>query len=360
MRSRGSSTSCTGTRAMLDTHSALGVDSRRAMTELVEHLQAQICERAEALERTAAPDGRAAATFADDAWEREGSGESLLGAGSTRVLAGGAVFEKAGVNVSIVTGDRLPPSVLAQRPELAEHRFFVCGVSTVLHPLNPYAPTAHANFRYFETQGADGASGAWWFGGGADLTPHYPVLDDVRYFHATLKSACKRHDADFYPAFKAWCDRYFYLRHRGETRGVGGIFFDYLDGRGFGEGERTALARPKRWDELFAFVRDAGAAFADAYFPLVERHARDPFGERERNFQLLRRGRYVEFNLLYDRGTAFGLQSGGRTESILMSLPPLARWAYDEQAAPGSREAELDAYLKPRDWLASDPWGTSA
>jgi len=258
-----------------------------------------------------------------------------------------------------VTADKLPPSIVAQRPEARDHGFFACGVSVVLHPRNPHAPTSHCNYRYFETQAPGGAPGIWWFGGGADLTPYYPVLDDVRHFHQTLKSACDPHDAAFYPAFKSWCDRYFYLKHRDETRGVGGIFYDYVDGEGYGETERSPHGRPKRWEELFDFMRDAGRAFVDAYFPIVARRVRAPYGERERSFQLLRRGRYVEFNLLYDRGTTFGLQSGGRTESILMSLPPLARWGYDERAEAGSPEAELDAYLEPRDWLGNDPLARS-
>jgi coproporphyrinogen III oxidase len=346
---------------VIETHTALGVDSRRAVTELVEDLQLRICAGADAVEREAAARGGpcAAATFTQDYWEREGEGSVVGGWGSTRVLAEGAAFEKGVVKVSVVTADTLPPSVVAQRPEARGHGFFACGVSVVLHPRNPYAPTAHCNYRYFETQARDGGPGIWWFGGGSDLTPYYPLLDDVRHFHRTLKSACDAHDLAFYPAFKAWCDRYFYLKHRDETRGVGGIFYDYMDGAGFGETERTRHERLKRWDELFAFMRDAGRAFADAYFPLVARHALDPFGERERNFQLLRRGRYVEFNLLYDRGTTFGLQSGGRTESILMSLPPLARWDYDVRATPGSPEAELAAYLRPRDWLGNDPFAAS-
>jgi coproporphyrinogen III oxidase len=247
--------------------------------------------------------------------------------------------------------------VVAQRPELAGHGFFAAGVSVVLHPWNPYAPTAHCNFRYFEATTPDGARSAWWFGGGADLTPYYPDLADVRHFHGTLRAACERHDPAFYPAFKSWCDRYFYLKHRRETRGVGGIFYDYLDADGFGEADaRTPFARPRTADALHAFMADAGGAFAAAYLPIVERRANVAYGERERAFQLLRRGRYVEFNLVYDRGTHFGLQSGGRTESILMSLPPLVRWAYDERPAAGSAEAELAAYLTPREWFSEDPF----
>ena len=316
---------------------------------LVGLLQDRLCDAALRVEQ---PDR----SFRIDNWSNDDTAV-LRGNGSTRVLADGAVFEKAGVNTSVVTGAKLPPSLVAQRPELAEHGFFAAGVSAVLHPRNPYAPTAHCNFRYFETRDRTGTPGAWWYGGGADLTPFYPVLEDVRHFHAALRAACDEHDAGYYPAFKAWCDRYFYIKHRGETRGVGGIFYDYLDSQGYGEhGDRAQHARPRSSQEIAAFMLAAGNAFVEAYFPLVDRHARDAFGERERAFQLLRRGRYVEFNLIYDRGTHFGLQSGGRTESILMSLPPNVRWAYDERPEAGSREAELAAYLQPRDWFARDPF----
>jgi coproporphyrinogen III oxidase len=333
---------------------------RRSATRLVSELQEQICARVIELEGSIARrSGAQPAEFYVDAWESEADPQSIRGSGSTRIIAGGAVFEKGGVNTSVVTGTRLPPSVVAQRPELEGFGFFAAGVSVVMHPRNPYAPTAHCNFRYFEADAPDGERGAWWFGGGADLTPFYPDLADVRHFHATLRSACERHDPHFYPAFKAWCDRYFYLKHRRETRGVGGIFFDYLDATGFGEpGERTTFGEPRTFGRTLAFMADAGAAFAEAYLPLAERHALDPYGERERSFQLLRRGRYVEFNLVYDRGTHFGLQSGGRAESILMSLPPLVRWAYDEVAEPGSPEAELAKFLHPRDWLSVNPLQT--
>jgi coproporphyrinogen III oxidase len=330
---------------------------RRSAAVLVAQLQERICSGVVDLERTIAERGAAAAPaqFLIDAWESDGA-RSISGSGSTRVIADGAVFEKGGVNTSIVSGTNLPPSVVAQRPELRGHGFFAAGVSVVLHPCNPYAPTAHCNYRYFEAQAPDGSRSAWWFGGGADLTPYYPQLDDVRHFHAALRAACERHDPQFYPAFKAWCDRYFYLKHRGEARGVGGIFYDYLDAAGFGESDdRTLFGVHKTFDEILAFMTDAGQAFVDAYLPLVERHALDPFGERERSYQLVRRGRYVEFNLIYDRGTHFGLQSGGRTESILMSLPPLVRWAYNEVPQPGSPEAQLTAYLQPRDWFAENP-----
>jgi coproporphyrinogen III oxidase len=329
---------------------------RRSAAALVAQLQERFCAGVVELEeRAASAGGRPAADFLVDAWENDGTSH-LRGTGSTRVIADGSVFEKGGVNTSVVTGKHLPPSVVAQRPELAGHGFFAAGVSVVLHPHNPYAPTAHCNYRYFEAQAPDGARSAWWFGGGSDLTPYYPLLADVQHFHGTLRAACDRHDAAFYPAFKAWCDRYFYLKHRNETRGVGGIFYDYLDAEGFGEtGERTIFGAQKSVDEMLAFMADAGNAFADAYLPLVDRHRDDPFSERERSFQLTRRGRYVEFNLIYDRGTHFGLQSGGRTESILMSLPPLVRWAYDERPEPGSAEAGLAAYLRPRDWFAENP-----
>jgi coproporphyrinogen III oxidase len=336
------------------------VPARREAANLVARLQDRLCAGVVELERSVAArePGRRPAEFSVDEWKNDGA-HAIIGSGSTRVIADGIVFEKGGVNTSVVTGTNLPPGVLAQRPELAGHAFFAAGVSVVLHPRNPHAPTAHCNYRYFEAQAPDGSPSAWWFGGGSDLTPYYPRLEDVRHFHGTLRAACDRHDTQFYPAFKAWCDRYFYLKHRAETRGVGGIFYDYLDHAGFGEsGARTHFERDKTFDELLAFMSDAGGAFADAYLPLAERHALEPFGERERSFQLMRRGRYVEFNLLYDRGTHFGLQSGGRTESILMSLPPLVRWAYDERPEPGSREAELAAYLRPRNWFGDDPLET--
>jgi coproporphyrinogen III oxidase len=340
--------------------SATSVDARVRAATLVGELQERICCRLLDVERaTAATANLAAGAFAIDAWENSGASGGIAGHGSTRVIAGGAALEKAGVNTSVVTGERLPPSVVAQRPELEGHGFFAAGVSVVCHPGNPHAPTAHCNYRYFEAQAPGGARSAWWFGGGADLTPYYPVLDDVRHFHRTLRAACDRHDPVFYPHFKAWCDRYFYLRHRGEARGTGGIFYDYLDGDGFGEPDRrTRFEAPRTLEQMLAFMRDAGEAFIDAYVPLLERRALEPFDTREREFQLLRRGRYVEFNLIYDRGTHFGLQSGGRTESILMSLPPLVRWAYDERPQPGSREAALERYLQPRDWLSDDPFAS--
>jgi coproporphyrinogen III oxidase len=322
-------------------------DARQRVAQFVTDAQAQMCEAFQRLE----PERR----FAIDDWGAA-RGERLGGSGSTRVIANGVTFEKGGVNTSVVTGAQLPSSVVAQRPELEGHGFFAAGISIVMHPRNPNAPSAHCNVRYFETRAADGSTSAWWFGGGADLTPFYPYIDDVRRFHRTLKAACDRSDERYYPAFKAWCDRYFWLPHRNETRGVGGIFYDYLDEHGFGPAEsRTKFERPLSFDAAFTFMRDVAAAFVEAYVPIVERRKDESFGEREVAFARLRRGRYVEFNLLYDRGTLFGLQSGGRTESILMSLPPEVRWAYDERPEPGSREAELASFLQPREWLAENP-----
>jgi coproporphyrinogen III oxidase len=263
--------------------------------------------------------------FREDLWQREGGG-----GGRTRVLENGALFEKAGVNFSAVSGEL--PEQFAERVGPGDgRRFFATGVSLVLHPHNPYVPTVHANFRYLER----GTTG--WFGGGADLTPYYPYREDVIHFHRTLKEACERHhDVADYTHFRKWCDDYFYIKHRNEMRGVGGIFFDHLK-------ENT--------EATFAFVQDAGESFLSAYLPIVERRRQQPFTEREHHFQLIRRGRYVEFNLVYDRGTTFGLETRGRTESILMSLPLLARWEYDYKPPPGSPEAEALTYFQPQDWL---------
>ncbi|HDT5886450.1 MULTISPECIES: oxygen-dependent coproporphyrinogen oxidase [Aeromonas] len=270
--------------------------------------------------------------FVEDAWQREGGG-----GGRTRVLCHGAVIEQGGVNFSHVYGDAMPASATAHRPELAGRRFEAMGVSLVIHPHNPYVPTSHANVRFFIAE-KEGEAPIWWFGGGFDLTPFYPFEEDVRHWHQVSHDLCQPFGDDIYPEFKAWCDRYFFLKHRGETRGVGGLFFDDLN----------------RWpfDDSFAFMRAVGEGYLAAYLPIVERRKGDAYGEREREFQLYRRGRYVEFNLVYDRGTLFGLQTGGRTESILMSMPPLARWEYDWQPEAGSPEAQLYTdYLKPREWL---------
>jgi len=261
--------------------------------------------------------------FREDDWAREGGG-----GGRTRVLEDGRVFEKAGVNFSSVHGN-LPEQFAAKIPLGSGTEFFATGVSLVFHPRSPMIPAVHANFRYLEK------GDAHWFGGGTDLTPYYPYAEDATHFHRTIRQACDRHDREFYDRFKQWCDDYFTLKHRGEMRGVGGIFFDYL------QGDR---------EKHFAFVQDAGDVFLDAYLPIVRRRMNEPYGEHERQYQLYRRGRYVEFNLLYDRGTIFGLETRGRTESILMSLPPLARWVYNFKPEPSSREEKALEFYKPRDW----------
>lgn len=253
------------------------------------------------------------------------------------MLTGGKLFEQAGVNYSHVFGANMPASATAHRPELAGRSFNACGVSLVIHPNNPYIPTTHANVRFFIAE-KDGEAPVWWFGGGFDLTPYYPFEEDVVHWHQTAKTAVDPFGAEYYPAYKKWCDEYFYLKHRGETRGVGGLFFDDLNTPGF--------------EQSFALMRAVGDAFIPAYLPIVERRKDTPYGDHQRQFQLYRRGRYVEFNLVYDRGTLFGLQSGGRTESILMSMPPLVRWQYGFQPEPGTAEALLyQRYLQPQDWL---------
>ena len=276
------------------------------------------------------------ASFLEDNWEREAGG----GGGRTRVLTDGAVFEQAGVNFSHVSGGSLPASATAHRPELAGRTFEAMGVSLVIHPKNPYAPTSHANVRFFIAEKA-GEDPIWWFGGGFDLTPYYPFEEDVLHWHLVSRQACEPFGEDVYPRYKKWCDEYFFLKHRGETRGVGGLFFDDLNEWGF--------------EKSFAFMRSVGDHYLEAYRPIVARRKNIEYGERERDFQLYRRGRYVEYNLVYDRGTLFGLQTGGRTESILMSLPPLVKWRYNWKPEAGSPEAVLyDDYLRPRDWLRLD------
>jgi coproporphyrinogen III oxidase len=270
--------------------------------------------------------------FAEDKWDREAGG-----GGRTRVLNNGAVFEQAGINFSHVYGDNLPSSATASRPQLAGRSFQAVGVSLVIHPNNPYVPTSHANVRFFIAE-KEGEVPIWWFGGGFDLTPYYGFEEDCIHWHEQSKAACEVLGADAYPRYKRWCDEYFYLKHRDEPRGIGGLFFDDLSEPGF--------------DKSFAFMRSVGDHYLNAYLPIVERRKNTPYSERQRDFQLYRRGRYVEFNLVFDRGTLFGLQSGGRTESILMSLPPLVKWRYNWQPEPESEEAELyEVYLKPRDWL---------
>ena len=299
---------------------------RERVRALVEAVQAEICAALEAVDG-----GR----FRTDAWERDGGG-----GGVTRVLSSGRVIEKAGVNTSAVWGalDERAARTMRTSRELPAGAlsFYATGVSVVVHPASPMAPTAHCNVRYFEVEGEGGAR-SWWFGGGADLTPYVLFDEDARLFHRTLKGACDRHDPSFYPRFKRWCDEYFLLAHRGERRGVGGIFFDDL-------ADRAPEA-------LLAFVADAAHAFVPAYVPIVVRRKDLRFTQAQRTWQLERRGRYVEFNLVYDRGTLFGLATGGRAESVLMSLPPVVRWAYDSRPAPGSDEARLlDVLRHPREW----------
>jgi coproporphyrinogen III oxidase len=293
--------------------------TRNHIRSYFEGLQDRICGTLEKL------DGRA--RFGEDRWSYSGGG-----GGKTRILQGGAVFEKAGVNFSAIDG--VLPEIMAAKLKIAPAPFFATGVSLVLHPENPMVPIVHMNVRYFEQ-----ANGKRWFGGGTDLTPCYPFLRDVLHFHQTLKNACDEHDPSYYPRFKKWCDEYFFIKHRRETRGVGGIFFDHLQGE-------TAAD--------FAFVQSAGEAFLPAYLPIAYSNLSLAYGEREKTFQLIRRSRYVEFNLVYDRGTAFGLETQGRVESILMSMPPMAQWPYGWVPEPGSPEAELSRFLVPRDWLAGD------
>jgi len=296
----------------------------RRVHDYFSDLQSRIVERLEAL------DGE---RFLSDEWQRpEGGG------GLTRVIEGGNVFERGGVNFSHVMGDRLPPSATAARPQLAGCEFEVTGVSLVLHPFNPYVPTVHMNVRFFVAQ-KENADALWWFGGGMDLTPYYGFEEDARHFHGTCRDALATFGADYHPRFKRWCDEYFYIKHRREPRGIGGIFFDDLNQGGF--------------DHCFALTRSVGDHFLPAYEPILQRRETLSYGERERDFQAYRRGRYVEFNLVYDRGTLFGLQSNGRAEAILMSLPPAVRWRYDWRPEPGSAEARLTTdFLVARDWLA--------
>jgi coproporphyrinogen III oxidase len=303
-----------------------------AVRDYLERLQDAICGALAEL------DG---ARFREDTWAREGGCERA-GGGRSRVLSGGRVFEQAGVNFSHVRGDALPPSASAGRPALAGAAFEALGVSLVVHPVNPHVPTSHMNVRFFSAGPGSTAraprEAAWWFGGGFDLTPYYGYREDVVHWHRIARDVCLPFGAAVYPRFKQWCDEYFYVRHRGEARGVGGLFFDDLNEWGF--------------EASFRFMQAVGDAYLRAYLPIVERRRETSYGERERRFQLLRRGRYVEFNLVYDRGTLFGLQSGGRAESILMSMPPLVAWQYGWVPDAGSPEAALyEEFLRPRDWL---------
>ncbi|MDH5182381.1 MAG: oxygen-dependent coproporphyrinogen oxidase [Gammaproteobacteria bacterium] len=295
-----------------------------AVKEYLLRLQDNICQQLEE------EDG--GVSFIEDNWTREQGG-----GGRTRVITDGNVFEQGGVNFSYVQGTQMPASATAHRPELEGRSFQAMGVSLVIHPHNPYVPTSHANVRFFIAE-KEGADPVWWFGGGFDLTPYYANRDDVIDWHKTSKQACDPFGEETYKTYKKWCDEYFYLKHRDETRGVGGLFFDDLNEMGF--------------EKSFAFMQSVGDHYIKAYRPIVNRRKGAEFGERERDFQLYRRGRYVEFNLVYDRGTLFGLQTGGRTESILMSLPPLVKWRYNWSPEPGSAEADLyDNYLTPKDWL---------
>ena len=294
-----------------------------AVLQTLKNLQNHICAALEA------EDG--GAVFVEDQWQ------SRLGTGASRVLKNGAVFEQAGVNFSHVKGDKMPASATAHRPELAGARFEAMGVSLVIHPKNPYVPTSHANVRFFIVYPERGEP-VWWFGGGFDLTPFYPFEEDVRHWHGVARDVCAPFGADVYPRYKKWCDEYFYLKHRDEARGVGGLFFDDLNSWDF--------------ETCLNFIRAVGEGYLQAYQPIVAKRKHTAYGQRERDFQLYRRGRYVEFNLVWDRGTLFGLQSGGRTESILMSMPPLVRFEYRYEPEADSPEARLSDFLKPRDWLA--------
>jgi coproporphyrinogen III oxidase len=301
---------------------------KRQVRAYLQTLQQTIC--------CALEDEDAKEKFIQDDWQRE-PGDHLGGGGVSAVLQQGDLFEQAGVNFSHVTGRQLPGSATAHRPELAGRAFEAMGLSLVIHPRNPYVPTSHANVRFFIAE-KPGQAPLWWFGGGFDLTPYYGFDEDCRHWHQTAKAACDPFGEGIYNKYKAWCDDYFFLKHRQEPRGIGGLFFDDLNEWGF--------------ETCFAFMQSVGDHYLPAYLPIVQRRKKSDYDERQRNFQLYRRGRYVEFNLVYDRGTLFGLQSGGRTESILMSLPPLVRWQYNWQPTAGSEEARLyEEYLKPRDWL---------
>ncbi|HEX2238352.1 MAG TPA: oxygen-dependent coproporphyrinogen oxidase [Gammaproteobacteria bacterium] len=304
------------------------IDKAQPNPEAVEdyllRLQDQIC--------AAFTQEESKARFAEDCWTREAGG-----GGRTRVLSSGHLFEQAGSAFSHVHGDKLPPAATAHRPQLIGRDFQAMGVSVVVHPRNPYVPTAHANVRFFIAR-KPSAEAVWWFGGGFDLTPYYGFEEDAIHWHETARQACQPYGRDVYPRYKQWADEYFYIKHRNEARGIGGLFFDDLNEWGFAT--------------CFAFLRSVGDHFLQAYMPIVQRRRNTPYGRRERRFQLYRRGRYVEFNLVYDRGTLFGLQSGGRTESILMSLPPRVRWKYNWHPAPNSAEARLyPDFLRPREWV---------
>lgn len=301
------------------------IDSQAVRTYL-QGLQNNLCDSLSGLDGTT--------LFDSDPWSRDEGG-----GGITRTLANGSVFEKAGVGFSEVSGTKLPPSASAQRPELAGRSWHAMGVSLVMHPVNPHVPTSHANVRFFRAD-KPGEASVWWFGGGFDLTPYYGYVEDCRHWHQVASDACAPFGSTLYKQFKQSCDNYFFLKHRDETRGIGGLFFDDFTGEGF--------------DHAFGFMQSVGNSFLPAYSPIVEKRKNTPYTNDQKQFQQYRRGRYVEFNLVYDRGTLFGLQSGGRTESILMSMPPQANWIYRYEAAPGSPEAQLkEQFLRPRDWLSA-------
>lgn len=306
------------------------IDAAAQVEDYLTKLQESLCAQLGDLDK--------GAEFHIDQWTRK---DGLRGRGDSRVLSDGDVFERLGINLSVVAGDSLPDSATARRPELAGRGFRALGVSLVAHPKNPYAPTAHMNVRFFATE-PDDHEPVWWFGGGFDLTPYYGFAEDARHWHSTAAEACIPFGEHCYPKLKKDCDDYFYLRHRQEPRGIGGLFFDDWQSGGFAQS--------------FALMRSVGDHFLPAYTPILKRRITQEYGDRERQFQLYRRGRYVEFNLVYDRGTLFGLQSGGRIESILMSMPPLVKWDYDWQPEPGSAEEKLyQDFLRPRDWLAEGP-----
>ena len=318
-------------------------NSREKTKNLLLKLQDNICKGLENI------DGKA--KFTEESWLREEGG-----GGRSRVLKNGSIFEQAGVNFSEVHGKELPQSIISQRPEAKGHEWFATGTSMVLHPINPFIPTVHLNYRYFE------AGPVWWFGGGADLTPYYPYLTDVRNFHKEHCNACDKVNKNLHKVFKPWCDEYFFLKHRNESRGIGGIFYDYQDGSGRiykGDNKESKAYKESinigelnlNWNNLFSLAENCGGAFLDSYQPIIEKRVNQNYTKEQREFQLYRRGRYVEFNLVWDRGTIFGLQTNGRTESILMSLPPLARWEYGYKAKRGSREDYLTKiFTKPQDW----------
>ncbi|MDX2426726.1 MAG: oxygen-dependent coproporphyrinogen oxidase [Cycloclasticus sp.] len=304
----------------------MSVPNIQSVKDYLLALQDSICGSLEKLEEEV--------VFVEDLWERGGD----TGGGRTRVLENGQTFEQAGVNFSHVRGGSMPASATQNRPELAGRNFEALGVSLVIHPRNPYVPTSHANVRFFIAE-KDGEKPIWWFGGGFDLTPYYGFEEDAVHWHQQAKEACDPFGEELYSGYKKWCDDYFYIKHRNEPRGIGGLFFDDLNEGGF--------------DRCFALMNSVAEHFVPAYVPIVERRKALPFTQKEKDFQCYRRGRYVEFNLVYDRGTLFGLQTGGRTESILMSLPPQVSWRYNWQPELGSAESELyEVFLKPKDWLA--------